>query len=65
MATKKPAAKPPAAEGATRYQVLRNLHHDGTQYEPNGKDVMTIDLPAEEAAPLLAINVLGEMPAEA
>lgn len=62
MAAKK---SKPAPEGAKTYQVLGNLHHDGTQYEPNGKDVMTIELAPEEAAPLLAINVLGEMPAEA
>lgn len=62
MATKKPK---PAPEGAKSYRVLRNLHHDGTSYEPNGKDVLTIELAPEEAAPLLAIDVLAEMPAEA
>ena len=61
---KKPRPSTPAADGLTRYQVLRNLHHDGNAYEPNGQDVMTIDLPADEAQPLLDIGVLA-VPAEA
>lgn len=65
MATKKTNAKAPAPEGLVRYQVLRNLHHDGTAYEPNGSDVLTIDLAAEEAEPLLKIDVLREIAAAA
>ena len=63
MAAKKPTK--PAPEGAKTYQVIRNLHHDGTSYEPDGKDVLTIELAPEEAAPLLAIDVLRELPAAA
>ncbi len=65
MATAKKTPKPVPAEGVKRYQVLRNLHHDGTAYEPNGSDVLTIDLAPEEAEPLLKIDVLREIAAEA
>lgn len=64
MATKKTQPKAAPAEGVQRYQVLRNLHHDGKAYEPNGSDVLTIDLEPDVAEPLLKIDVLREVAAQ-
>lgn len=49
----------------TTYQVVRNLQHDGTDYIPDGKEVLTIDLDDDQAKQLLAAGVIQAMPAEA
>lgn len=70
MATKQKAAaarrEQAAADGVElkTYQVLRNLQHDGTDYLPDGKEVLTIELDDDQAKPLLAVGVIQAPPAK-